>query len=258
MVEIIFLGTGGGRVNLISQQRRTAGFRINASMNFHIDPGPGSMLACKEFSQDPRKTNVLIVTHSHIDHVNDAGLVIEAMTNYALSKQGYLIASSSVIDGDKYGDRSISRYHQLKMAKIFIAKAGKEVRIGCGRKQASLLPTKVKHEDKTGFGFVLKIDGKSIGYTSDTEYFKELPTPFAGCDVLIANVIKPAQDSLAGHLHAQSAAELFFKCKPKLGIITHLGIKMIEAGPEKEAERIAKLSGVPTIAAFDGLKLQIP
>ncbi|MCX8198061.1 MAG: MBL fold metallo-hydrolase [Candidatus Micrarchaeota archaeon] len=258
MVEIVFLGTGGGRVNLIFQKRRTAGFRINGSLKIHVDPGPGTLAACKQFGQDPRKTDALVVTHNHIDHVNDASLIAEAMSNYALSKNGFLVASKSVIDGDENGDRGISRYHQSKIAHVHAAKPGLPINLsGKAGKSAIVYPTKVEHNDPTGFGFVLKIDGKSIGYTSDTEYFPGLSEQFEGCDLLIANVIKPAKDSLDGHLHSQTAARLFSEAKPKMAVITHIGMKLMKAGPEKEAARISKASGIPTIAASDGMRLKI-
>ena len=71
-MEIVFLGTGGGRFNLISQVRRTGGFIVRGRLQLHIDPGPGALTACHDFSIDPGKTDAVVVTHNHIDHLNDA------------------------------------------------------------------------------------------------------------------------------------------------------------------------------------------
>ena len=44
---------------------------------------------------------------------------------------------------------------------------------------------------------------------------------------------------------------------PKKVLLTHFGMKMIRAPPENEAQKITENTGIPTIAAFDGLKMPI-
>ncbi len=256
-MEIVFLGTGGGRVNLLAQERGTGGFRINGQLKIHVDPGPGALIYGKSFGQDAREVQLLIVTHNHVDHVNDAGLIVEAMSCYALKKKGTLIGSGSVIIGDEKGDKGISNYHLGRLEKTIVAKPGKKISVKIGSASARLLPTPVRHDDTTGFGFVLLMDGRSIGYTSDTEYFPGLGRCFCGCDVLIANNIKSGPDALTGHLHSGVTAKLLAESRPKLAVITHLGMKLQKSGPEKEAEKIQKLSGVRTIAARDGMRLDL-
>lgn len=256
MVEIVFLGTGGGRFNLVKQVRKTAGFRINGSLLIHVDPGPGALFACRDFSQHPEKTDVIVVTHNHIDHMNDANLLIEAMADgWHVKKKGWLVGSESVVEGDENGDKGVSKYHLGRMDGYEVARAGKKIAIVLGGKKALLLPTRVKHNDQTGFGFVLEMDGVRIGYTSDTEYFEGISEQYKNCDVLLANCLKPSEDGVPGHLFSSTTARLFKEAAPGLGVITHLGMKMIKAGPEKEAEKIGKMSGVKTIAAVDGMHI---
>lgn len=278
-MELIFLGTGGGRFNLVSQVRSTGGFRINGSLAIHADPGPGALTASIAARQDVSRLDVLVLSHNHIDHVNDAGLLAEAMANAGLPrgdgkammasaglqrdygvahvKKGMAIGSKSVIEGDKHGDRGISFYHQSKLARIVVAETGVPIEMESGKGKAVLLPTPVRHEDKTGFGFVLEMDGKRIGYTSDTEYFEGISNHYKGCDILIANNLKPEKDEIPGHLDSHSTARLLAEAKPKLAIITHMGMKMLRAGPEKGAEKIEKASGVKTIAAKDGMRIDV-
>jgi phosphoribosyl 1,2-cyclic phosphodiesterase len=257
MVEIAFLGTGGGRVNLISQARFTGGFRINGSIKIHVDPGPGALIYGNRFGQKASEVQLLIVTHNHIDHVNDAQLIIEAMSEYALKKKGILVASESVIVGDEQKDKCISNYHLQKLERAIVAKVGKPIHLQIGHSSCRIIPTPVLHDDKTGFGFVLELDGKRIGYTSDTEFFEGISSHYKGCDILIVNNIKPFHDGLAGHLYSDKTIVLLSEAKPKLAVITHMGISLLKAGPEKEAERISKKSGVKTIAAKDGMRLEI-
>ena len=254
-MEIVFLGTGGGRFNLISQARRTGGFLIRGGLQIHVDPGPGALAACKEFSQDATKTDAVVVTHNHIDHLNDAALMLEAINCFPDRKKGVLVASRSILEGDEFGERGISSYFTRKAERSHIARAGRPIIIGGAR----ITPTPVRHEDRTGFGFVLGMGGAKIGYTSDTEYFPALPPHFSGCDVLIANNLKAADDGVGGHLYSATTARLLRECSPppKLCVLTHMGMSLLKAGPGKEAKRIQAASGVRTIAATDGMRLDV-
>jgi len=253
-MELTFLGTGGGRFNLIDQLRRTGGFYISGTTRIHVDPGPGALAACHDFSIDPRKTDAVVVTHNHIDHLNDAALMLEAINCYPSQKRGTFISSESMLVADEFNERGISSYFTRKTERTNVARAGKPIKIGA----ATLMPTPVRHEDKTGFGFVLEMDGCRIGYTSDTEYFPALPKHFMHCDLLIANNLKCAPDSVGGHLYTAATARLLSECRPKMCAIAHMGLSLLKMGPSKEARKIEKESGVRTIAATDGMSISFP
>ncbi len=107
-MEIIFLGTGGGRINLIKQVRGTGGFRVESrSANIHVDPGPGALIHSIKNRLDPLSLDCVIVTHNHVDHVTDAMALIEGMTHYGLKKRGIIIGSRHTILGDESGDKGI-------------------------------------------------------------------------------------------------------------------------------------------------------
>lgn len=257
-MEIIFLGTGGGRINLIKQARGTGGFRINSpSACVHVDPGPGALVHSLKNRQDPLSLDCVIVTHNHVDHMSDAMVLIEAMSHYGLKKKGIVIGSRQSILGDESGDKCISSYHQSKAAEVCIPemRQGREFSTGHGKFVFMALP--MKHEEQTAFGFKITMDGKTVGHISDTEYMESLGTDFSGCDLLIVNCIKPESDRYGGHLCCREVIAVLKTARPKQCVITHMGMKMLRSGPSKEAERIEKESGVQTLAARDGLKLNV-
>lgn len=252
-MDIVFLGTGGGRINLVKQIRATGGFRIeSASADIHVDPGPGALVHSVRNRLDPLKLDCVIVTHNHTDHVTDAQVLIEGMTGYTLKKRGIVIASSRVLE-----DNGISPWHQTKPKTVHKAVFGETRMFETDKGKFEIEIIKVEHEDEPTFGFKLHMDDIVLGYISDTDFNERLGKEFSGCDCLVVSCIKPEPDRYTGHLSTGDAIRILKEAKPKQAVITHLGLKMLRAGPAKEAKRIEDATGVKTVAARDFMRLKI-
>lgn len=252
-MELIFLGTGGGRFNLLKQIRATGGFRINSkSANIHVDPGPGALLHSLRLKQNVHNLDAVIVTHYHVDHVCDASILVEAMANSATKKAGILIGSKCTLDGDEEGDRGISLYHQRLVNESYVGRWGEKKKFKTKKGDFTIEIIKTKHDEESCFGFKLTIDGVTVGYTSDTEYYEGIAEAYKNCDFLILNCLKPELDQYRGHLASSDVIEILKIAKPKQAILSHMGMKMITKDPDKEAKKIEKASNVKTIAAKDG------
>ena len=55
----------------------------------------------------------------------------------------------------------------------------------------------------------------------------------------------------------KEAIKIVEEVKPELAVATHFGMKMIYSGPAYEIKLIQETTGVPTVAAFDGMKLRV-
>ncbi|RAP53442.1 MAG: MBL fold metallo-hydrolase [Methanosphaera sp. rholeuAM270] len=253
-MKLQFLGTGGGRFATISQKRMTGGFRIDGidGKNIHVDPGPGALVRSHQFGLNPRKINMILVSHCHTDHYNDAEVLIEAMTQGMTRRIGHVIASDSVINGTEELGPSISKYHQSK-PKVSVLKPGDVIEEG----NIKVRGTETNHGDPTCVGFNINYNGFNIDYTADTEYFPELAQEHENADVLIGCVIKEGERKIKGHLRTMDFERLVNEIQPKMAIMTHLGVNLIMNNPFQNTRIITKNTGVRTIAATDGLTINL-
>lgn len=242
--SIVFLGTGGARHVMVTQDRSTAGFIVRADgVQIHVDPGPGTVIMAKKYEVNLKDTSIIFVSHSHPDHANDANLMIDIITNMGERKAGTLICNKTV---DK---EILTDYHVKHLNEKIILKPGEKTDVN----NLQFLATKTKNQDQ-GIGFRLRTQKFCLGYTSDTFYFAELGNAFKGCDIMIVNNMTPfGGERFKKHLSSEDTVKLLKKVKPKLAIIQHFGGRMLEKNPMYEAREIQKQSGVQVIAATDGL-----
>jgi len=254
-MRIVFLGTGGGRNVLLNQLRGTGGFRIIGSKTIHCDPGPNTIMRCLQFKQKPEKTDILAVSHNHLDHANDANLMIEAMTDCGKKKCGAVVASVSVLEGNGRFDRAITRYHREMVEKAFALRAYEDAEF----EGVKITATTTAHGDEEGVGFIFGMDGKRIGYSGDTEYYDGMAKEFEKCDILLLNALQPRGGKIPTHFGTDGAIRLLgaMKSKPAVAVLQHFGMGMLRAGPEVEARAVQEATGVKTIAAKDGMELPV-
>jgi phosphoribosyl 1,2-cyclic phosphodiesterase len=252
-IEIIFLGTGGGRFATITQKRRTAGIRIiSEGLNLHLDPGPGALVHSINEGLDPQKLNAVFVSHCHPDHYTDAEVLIEAMTRGMTIKRGVLAAAKSVLTGNNLCEPSISKYHQQMPQQKIEAVPNMKFQVG----DVNVLATEARHTDPDAVGFRFETrDFGDFAYTSDTEYFEGIGKYYEGVRLLVLCVMRPAGKPWKGHMTTNDAIKIVEETRPELAVLTHLGMQMIFKGPASEAKLIKDKTGVPTVAAVDGMRI---
>ncbi|MDL2247022.1 MBL fold metallo-hydrolase [Methanobrevibacter sp. OttesenSCG-928-K11] len=253
-MRITFLGTGGGRFTTISQRRMTGGFRIDDfnGKNYHVDPGPGGLVRSYQFGLDPKKLDGVFVSHAHTDHYVDAEVLIESMTRGMTKEHGIIMGSRSVFEGFKQWGPCVSKYHKTNSENLILGPNKTKV-----LDNMTIKGTKTVHGDPTCVGFQMEHDGFKLSYTADTKLFDKLSDYHKGANILIASVIRPGSSAIKGHMCSNNFAELINEVKPDLAIMTHFGLKMLNMNPVVEAKQISSKTGVKTIAAFDGMSLEI-
>lgn len=232
----------------------TGGFRIDGidGKNLHLDPGPGALVRSYQFGVNPLKLHGILVSHAHTDHYSDAEVLIEAMTRGMTRKSGLVIGSQSVIKGFKQWGPCISTYH-LSQPRVEVMEPGNTITLD----NLKVTATPTIHGDPKNIGFRLEWDGFTLSYTSDTTYFDQLQNYHQNADVLIGSVIRPDGEKIRGHMCANEFQKLLEETSPKMAIMTHLGMKLITDHPVEEAKRITEETGIKTVAAYDGMVVNL-
>jgi len=246
----MFLGTAGDSFVVSKQLRSSAGIIVRSGDNqFHIDPGPGSLVRAKEFDVNLRANTAIIATHKHLGHCNDVNAVIDAMTYSGFDKKGVLITNQTVVNGTADMIPYLTKYHAGCVERIVIVEPGKRV----GIQDVEITACPAKHSDPHGFGIKMFTRDFVLGYTGDTAYTAELGEAYKGTDILIMNVSHPSGIKGKDEMNTDDAIKLIKKVNPRLAIITHFGLKMLKADPIYEARIIQRETGIQVIAAKDGM-----
>jgi ribonuclease BN (tRNA processing enzyme) len=253
MSAITFLGTCGGRFATIYQARSTGGIFIEDSLKISLDPGPGAILRMKENHIDPTKIDLLLLSHCHPDHYTDADVVIEAITMGGTRQRGAILGSESVIAGIDGFDPKVSKYHLSRLEKRDIAKPDKTYDFG----EIKITATPTIHTDPSGVGFKIHSESGVITYTGDTSISKKIVDSYEGTRLLILALTTPLGIKLHHHLSPEDAVEILKQVKPEQALLTHFGLRAINAGTDSIAKWISEKSDVETKAAEDGMRIEI-
>ncbi|MEM3369586.1 MAG: MBL fold metallo-hydrolase [Candidatus Micrarchaeia archaeon] len=250
-MKLIFLGTGGGRVNVTHRFRSTSGFVIQGSKQIYVDPGPGVIPDAKKHKIKLNKIDAVFVSHPHLDHANDMNVLIEAMTSATSKKRGILFGSETLFRQELEFGVSLSKYHSNLLDAYYKMKPNDDINLD----HFSIKATKAKHDNTEGIGFILEIDGNRIGYTGDTEYFKGISGQYKDLDLLIINILR-AEEKWEGHLDKYSCLSLLKETKPKIAILTRFGGEYLKTKAEDVAKWLEKESKVKVIASYDGMEFE--
>ena len=252
--RIVFLGTGGGRHTTMYQTRSTGGFLLMNGENIvHVDPGPGALTQMQQIRYDLTRTDSVVISHAHPDHYANAESVIEGCSFGGWKRRGHIYGSITAIEGRSGLGPCISRYHQKIAKDCSVLVPGDVVTIGGMNTEIC----KSEHNDPTTIGMRFHTGNGIVSYVSDTDYADSIAEQYIGSRVLILPVTAPNDLHIKGHLCTDLAIKFINIVKPEIAIFIHLGIVMIRAGPEQQADKAEKATGVRTIAARDRMIVDI-
>jgi phosphoribosyl 1,2-cyclic phosphodiesterase len=199
---------------------------------------------------DPTKLDAIIITHKHLDHAGDLSVMIEAMTEGGFKKRGLLFVPGDAIESD---DPVVLKYLRNFPEKITILKEGGEYSID---KVSFSTPVRHIHRVET-YGLNFSIGGENVlSLIADTKYFEGIEKYYPG-KTLVINVVRFEVDPNLDHLSIPEVKEIIRRAKPQRAIITHFGMKVVQAKPWEVAEKLTAELGTEVIAARDGMEIEL-
>ncbi|MBM3500749.1 MAG: MBL fold metallo-hydrolase [Armatimonadetes bacterium] len=248
-----FLGTAGSRFVVSKQLRASGGLWLRlAEQTVWIDPGPGALVRAyaSRPKLDPESVDAVLVSHKHIDHANDVNVVIEAMTHGGHRRRGVLLAPGDAL----YEDSPICEYALSYIGQVQPLTETTVYRLG------DLTVRVAARHDHPGetYGFLLEGGPATVGVLTDTRYFAALAQRYAAAEVLIINcVLEDNPDHRVYHLDRHDAERIIAAVRPRQAVLTHFGLRLLEAKPWEITEAMGQRLGLEVVAARDGMTLEI-
>lgn len=249
-----FLGTAGARFVVSRQLRHSGGlvWRLGEA-TLWVDPGPGALVRALAARPrlEPRRVDAVLVSHRHLDHCGDATAVVEAMTGGGFDRRGALLAPRDALEAEPV----VFRYAQAFPLRREVLREGGLVELGPGLR----LWTPLAHDHGVEtYGYKLEAGGLAAAHVVDTFWMDALPDAYGGVDLLVVNATRlKGGDRRLLHLGADDAERLVTAVRPRLAVLTHFGMQMVRARPEAVAFAITQRTGVPVLAARDGMALDL-
>ncbi len=249
---IKFVGTAGARFVVAKQLRSSGGLWFSLQgVNFYMDPGPGALVRCLSSNPglDPTRLDGIILSHKHLDHSGDINVLIEAMTEGGYHRRGVLFATEDALEIDPVVLRYLRSYvegiqilkenHLYHLQDLRFSTAGRHV-----------------HSVET-YGLNFYLPRYTVSYITDTKFYPELISQYPG-ELLLLNVVLLSEPSHPiDHLSLEDVGNILKESRAKVVVLTHFGMRMLQAKPTEIAERLSQETGKRVIAAEDGLVLAI-
>jgi ribonuclease BN (tRNA processing enzyme) len=176
--------------------------------------------------------------------------MIETMTEGGFKKRGVLFAPRDALEEDPV----VLKYTMGYVNKLEVLQEDSEYRIGDIR-----FSTACKHQHRVEtYGLNFKTLPHPVSMITDTKFFSELPNLYRG-EILVIHVVrlKPVGDEPIEHLSIDDVRNIVKKARPRLTVLTHFGMTMIQAKPWVVAAELEKELGLKIIAASDGMKIDL-
>lgn len=251
-MKVKFLGTAGARYVMATQLRSSAGIYMEVNgKKIIFDPGPGTLvrMAHSRPKLNPFSLNAVVLSHLHLDHTGDVNAILDAMTEGAKRKRGFLFAPAQCIKGE---DKVVLPY-LINSVNVVELKEKTDYEVD-GLK----LQTSIAHDHGVEtYGIKIPFSDGKVCFMVDTRFSEKLLKSYGDCTYFVVNVVLKECRKHIKHICLEDVKKIALTLKPRGIIMTHFGMGMLRARPWELAEELSKQTGVDIKAASDGMVVEI-
>jgi phosphoribosyl 1,2-cyclic phosphodiesterase len=249
---IKFVGTAGARWVVAKQLRSSGGIWISLQgTHLFMDPGPGALVRCLSSQPplDPTHLDGILLSHKHLDHAGDVNALIEAMTEGGYRQRGVLFATEDALESDPVVFRYLRSYvRRIEILKEYQTYHLRDLCFSTARRHLHSVET---------YGVNFLLPRCTVSFITDTKFYPELIQEYPG-KVLLLNVVLLTEPSHPiDHLSLKDVETILKESPAEVVVLTHFGLRFLEAGPQRIAERLSQDYGKRVIAAEDGMVIEL-
>lgn len=228
--------------------RNNSGYLVEAGDRlFLLDCGPTTLLAMKRAGFNPRRLDVIFLSHLHGDHCGGVPFFLldclyENPRNEPLQIAGPVGTEEKVraLFQLMYGDPSEPK--EIPPTRFHVFEPGKEQAI----EGIQVLPFRVPHQVRQiSLGLKITYQGKQILYSGDSAWSDLFITHSQGVDLFLCECCFFDRDT-PNHMNYRRIQENLSRLKCKNLLLTHMGEEML-----------ARRAELPIRSAEDGMVVEI-
>ncbi len=240
-MKIKILGTG---TCVPSLQRSSSSYLVQTKqLNILIDVGPSVVRRLLEYGFTTRDIDVIILTHFHVDHTADLSTFLFA-SNYDVEARAKEL---SVLGGDGLHDfyRGLLAVYPWLLPRSYEISL-REMSKGTLNKGGLVITTAQMEHNNESIGVRVE-ERKSVTFSGDTDYTKNLVELASGTDLLIAECSFPER-KVDGHLNLEILQKIVDEANPKRVLISHL---------YPEWDDFSGVLHAPYLLGEDGMEIEV-
>lgn len=240
------MGTAGARFMVAKQIAASGGLFIEeGGARLSLDPGPGAIVQYARKEIDLTTLDAIVVSHRHLDHVGDVNVMIEAMTDGGFQHRGRVFCPSDALDDDPVIFKYVRRFPDE------IVRLQPETTYSVNGLSFTTTPRHVHQAETFGFRF-----GTRLGWVTDSKYYDGIAEQHRA-DVMIIHTVLMECRSFLPHLCVDDAEQIIRDARPQIAFLTHYGMTVWRAGPQRIAADMSQRLGIDVRAAVDGMSIDI-
>ena len=225
-MQVQFIGCGdalgsGGRFN-------TCFHVTGTTVNFLIDCGASSLPALKRLAIAREEIDLILITHFHGDHF--AGLPFLLLdAQFTRRTRPLVIAGPRGIETRLAQAMEVMFEHSSQTKQRFnLSVVALEPEVTRSFGAVNVTPYPVVHGESGGpfLGYRIKVEGRVIAYTADTEWTETLIAAGRDADLFIAEAYY-YDKMVKNHLSLKTLEAHLAEIKPKRLVLTHMSDDML-------------------------------